>query len=74
MSNTVTYRDRVYTEKQATEISMCRAERWALLCEFNKLTHMEGDEPAKRKRQVWQRIQRLNAQLYKLTKNIIYLS
>lgn len=74
MSNTVTYRDRVYTEKQATEISMYRAERWALLCEFNTLTHMEGDEPAARKRKVWQRIERLNALLYKLTKNIIYLS
>ncbi len=74
MSKTVTHRDQTYTEKQATEISMHRAERWALLCEFNTLTHMEGDEPAKRKRQVWQRIELLNAKLYKLTKNIIYLS
>lgn len=72
MSTTVIYRDRTYTEEEATQISMMRAERWGLLLMYNELQQIEHREAFDKRNHVWRRIERLNFKLFQLTKNPIY--
>lgn len=68
----VIYRDRTYTEEEATQISMMRAERWGLLMTFNELQQLRNPEALSRRNVIWRRIERLNFKLYQITKNPIY--
>lgn len=76
MSNTkprtVTHIDVAYDEETAAEISMLRAERWGHLTTITHMTRL-GSATAKSKcRKLWNQVARIDARLFKLTKNPVY--
>lgn len=74
MARTVTHRDRLYTEDEAVMISTLRAERWGLMHMIEELQHVKGDAPKAKSDKAWRRIAVINKNLYRLTKNPIYIS
>jgi len=72
MTKVVTHRDRTYTEDEAVQISTLRAERWGLLMMFDELQKVSGSVAKEKARKTWKRIEVINSQLFKLTKNPIY--
>ena len=71
--STAQHPDTFYTEDEATQISLARAERWGLLMMVNELHTIDTPKARKKCHTLWRRINTLNRDLYKLTGNAIYM-